>query len=79
MVMNLENGRGQGRGRTRGRGRVRAAGRVRNVENLYEEAAPLERQVDLVAIIRDDSRVLRLITDMSELLGLSFHDAWIIW
>ncbi|XP_050365468.1 uncharacterized protein LOC126783995 [Argentina anserina] len=63
--MNLEKGRAQGR--------ERAGGRVRNVENLYEETAPHEEQVNPAAVIRDDGRVLKLIKDISSLSPPSFH------
>ena len=72
-VMNADKGRGQGRGRARGRGRGRAAGRVRNVENLYEEAAPQEEQVEPATAVRDDGRVFKLIKDISGLSAPSFH------
>ncbi|XP_050378268.1 uncharacterized protein LOC126795474 [Argentina anserina] len=71
--MNLEKGRAQGQGRARARSRARARGRVRNVENLYEEVASQDEQVDPGAVIRDEGRVLKLIKDISSLSAPSFH------
>ncbi|XP_050365575.1 protein indeterminate-domain 12 [Argentina anserina] len=54
LLQKAATGCEQGRGRTRGRGRGRVAGRVRNVDNLYEEAAPRAEQVDPATVVRDD-------------------------
>ncbi|XP_050385991.1 uncharacterized protein LOC126802405 [Argentina anserina] len=56
-----------------GEGRAQGRGRVRNVNNLYEEVAPQEEQVDPATVIRDDCRVLKLIKDISSLSAPSFH------